>query len=316
MNAALTRPVTEEEIATYHRDGVVLLRDIYPSEWVNRLRASMDEVFNRTPPDASHNALDKGTSNVGARSDMVARVNQLLEANGDRSGLALDGDEAPAGRSIVETDACSWHEGLRSHHSDGPMPQIVAALTDSSKVVLYSDQLFLKEPGSLVRTPWHQDKPYWVMDGSKVAVCWVPVDEVTIENGAMGYVVGSHRWGKTFKLSDFVTSTGTSKIGGIEFDDLDDLPPIDAQPGDFDIVRYEASPGDVIVHHWMTLHGSTGNISASAVRRAASIRYAGDDVTFLHRRSSPEPFRHTVGLEDGDLLEKADRFKIVWPRQK
>ena len=68
------------------------------------------------------------------------------------------------------------------------LPEIVAALTASSQVVLYSDQLFLKEAGSRVMTPWHQDKPYWVMEGEKVAVCWVPVDVVTIESGAMGYV--------------------------------------------------------------------------------------------------------------------------------
>lgn len=315
MSAELTRAVTDEEIATYERDGVVVLRAIYPIEWVDKLRAAMDDVFARTQPGEPVKALVSGTSSVGSRSDMVDRVTRFLADDGDRAELALEDDEAPEGRSIVETDACSWHEGLWDHHSDGPLPQIVATLTDSTKVVLYSDQLFLKEAGSRVRTPWHQDKPYWVKDGAKVAVCWVPVDVVTIESGAMGYVAGSHQWGTIFKPSDFLTSTGTyPKIGGIEYDDLADLPPIDAQPENYDIRRHEAGPGDVIVHNWMTLHGSTGNVSAGSLRRAASVRYAGDDVTFLRRRSSPEPFRNTIDLEDGELLENAERFRVVWPQ--
>lgn len=312
MRAELVRPVTDEEIATYERDGLVVLRDIYPIEWVDRLRDGMDEVFDRSAAPGGNKTVG-GHSSAGNRSDMADRVTKFLADDGDLAELALEDGKAPEGRSIVETDACAWHEGLRAHHSDGPLPQIVAALTDSSKVVLYSDQLFLKEPGSRVRTPWHQDKPYWLMDGAKVAVCWVPVDVVTVESGAMGYVAGSHKWGKLFKPSDFLTSTGTfPTVGGIEHDDLTPLPPIDAEPDNYDIRRHEAGPGDVIVHNWMTLHGSTGNVSSGSLRRAASIRYAGDDVTFLRRRSSPEPFRNTIDLQDGDLLEQADRFAVVW----
>jgi ectoine hydroxylase-related dioxygenase (phytanoyl-CoA dioxygenase family) len=310
----LTRDVTEQEIADFHRDGVVMLRDIYPIEWVDRLRVAMDEAFARDSVASNGAALVTGASTEGSRSDMVERARARLERD-DGAVVALQDGKIPTGRSIVETDACAWHDGLRQHHSEGPLPLIVSALTDSSKVILYSDQLFLKEAGSSVMTPWHQDKPYWLMEGEKVAVCWVPVDEVTIDSGAMGYVIGSHRWGRLFKPSDFVTATGTyPTAGGIYYDDLDDVPPIDAEPETYEVRRFEAGPGDVIVHHWMTLHGSTGNISANRLRRAASIRYAGDDVTFLKRRSSPEPFRHTIELDDGDPLEAADRFAVVYKR--
>ena len=313
-NAMLTRSITEDEIATFQRDGVVVLRDVYPLAWVDRLRVAMDEVFARSPTPSITTATRTGTSHEGSRTDMVARALSMI-AEDRGQGLAIQDGHMPVGRCIVETDACSWHAGLRDHHINGPLPELVAALTDSRKVSLYSDQLFLKEPGSSVRTPWHQDKPYWVMQGEKVAVCWVPVDVVTIESGAMGYVIGSHRWGQTFKLSDFITDTGTyPAVGGIEFDDLSNLPAIDAEPDRFEVRRFEAGPGDVIVHHWMTLHGSTGNVSATKIRRAASVRYAGEDVTYLRRGSSPEPFRHWVTLKDGDPLERDSRFPIVWPR--
>ena len=70
----------------------------------------------------------------------------------------------------------------------------------------------------------------------------------------------------------------------------------------------------MIVHHWATLHGSSGNVSAGRIRRAASVRYAGDGCSYYRRASSPEPYRNTLELSDGDPLEKAERFPIVWPR--
>lgn len=312
MTANLTRTITAEEIETYERDGVVALRGVCPADWVDSLRASLDEVFERDGS-GTENALAEGTSERGSRGDVARAVRAMME-QGDVPGIAVENGQVPKGRSIVETDACSWHEGLRRNHIEGPLPELVAQLTKSTRVNLYSDQLFLKEPGSSVRTPWHQDKPYWLLEGDKVAVCWVPVDKVTIESGAMGYVAGSHRWNKLYKPSDFVTMTGTSMVPGLEYDGLEDLPPIDANPDDYEIRRYEAEPGDVIVHHWMTLHGSTGNVSADRLRRAASVRFAGDDVRFFNRPSAPEPFRKTVGLANGDDLDGAERFPRVWPR--
>lgn len=305
------REITDDEVEAFQRDGVVPLRGVLPLDWVDRLRAAMQEVFDRDT-DVSRKELVTGRSTDGARSDMVERVLQLQMSADDPSSLAIEAGHTPRGRSIVETDACSWHDGLRQLYVDSPLGAIAARLTDSSRVNLYSDQLFLKEPGSGVRTPWHQDQPYWLLQGTKVAVCWVPVDTVRLDSGAMGYVRGSHRWGRTFKPSDFVTANGVMAIPGLDIDDLDDLPPIDANPDDYDVVRFEAEPGDVIVHHWKTLHGSAGNVSADRLRRADSVRLAGDDVTFFHRPSSPEPFRHTVGLVDGDALDLAPRFPRVF----
>jgi ectoine hydroxylase-related dioxygenase (phytanoyl-CoA dioxygenase family) len=307
----LNRSVTRDEITTYVRDGVTPLRGVLPLDWVDELRDLMQEVFDRHK-DHGDGGLQSGASEDGSRADMVEVVSKLGAEHHDIE-LAIEQGREPRGRSIVETAACSWHPRLREHYVTGPLPQLVAELTQSARVNLYSDQLFLKEPGSSIRTPWHQDKPFWVLQGDKVAVCWVPVDEVTIESGAMGYVRGSHAWGTTFKPSDFVTEGGAMRMDGIEHDDLADLPRVADNPDDYDIVRYEAEPGDVIVHHWMTLHGSTGNTTAARIRRASSVRFAGEGVTFHRRRSSPDPFRHLVALDDGEDLDGSDHFPRVWP---
>ena len=41
--------------------------------------------------------------------------------------------------------------------------------------------------------------------------------------------------------------------------DGDTLPDIDGNEADYDIVSYELEPGDMLVHHHLTVHGSAGN---------------------------------------------------------
>ncbi|MGI9598474.1 MAG: phytanoyl-CoA dioxygenase family protein [Acidimicrobiales bacterium] len=310
-----TRAVTEEERVAFERDGVVRLAGIYPREWVDHLESQLTDVFDLQADRADQQRSVTGESTAGIRVDMVALAGGLRQAQPE-AAVAIDGDRGAElkGRSVVETDASIWHRGMRTHNTAGPLPEIVAGLTGSAKVNFYADQLFLKEAGSRIRTPFHQDKPYFMVDGGDVAVCWVPVDRVTADNGPMGYVRGSHRWGKLFKPSDFVTDRGTfPERDGVDLTGLEVLPPISAD--EHDLVYIEAEPGDVIVHHWATVHGSAGNVSATATRRAASVRYACDGCTYHQRASSPEPFRFTIGLDEGDPLESADRFPIVWPRQ-
>ena len=316
QDPSLARDVTDAERDTFERDGVVLLRSIQREEWVEYLEAQLDDVFDGNVDRSMDQRSVSGQSNSGIRVDMAALAGGLRARQPDVV-LAVDGDPSAefTGRSLVETDAAVWHEGMWHHNVHGPLRQLVAELTGSAQVNFYADQLFLKEPGSRMRTPFHQDKPYFLVDGGDVTVCWVPVDVVTIENGAMGYVRGSHKWGKVFKPSDFVTDTGTfPQRDGIDHSGLELLDPI--EPNDPDLVYFDAEPGDVIVHHWATVHGSAGNVSATARRRAASIRFAGEGCTYFRRKSSPEPFRFTGELTDGDRLELSPRYPIVWPRQR
>jgi hypothetical protein len=49
------------------------------------------------------------------------------------------------------------------------------------------------------------------------------------------------------------------------------------------------------------------------VRRAASLRYCGDDIRFQTRPWAPKQLHHTHQLRDGDPLDGPD-FPVVWRR--
>jgi len=86
-------------------------------------------------------------------------------------------------------------------------------------------------------------------------VLWIPVDPVTLESGTMLYVRGSHRDGKLYQPNVFIAQTPLPGAQG------EPLPDIEGHMDDYDIIHFDVEPGDVIVHHYRTIHGAGGNHS-------------------------------------------------------
>jgi hypothetical protein len=84
------------------------------------------------------------------------------------------------------------------------------------------------------------------------------------------------------------------------------LPDIDRHEEQYDIISYELEPGDMLVH------GSAGNTTLRQTRRAASLRYCGDDIRFKFRPYAPAQAHFHHQLKDGDPLDCA-QFPVVWP---
>ena len=91
---------------------------------------------------------------------------------------------------------------------------------------------------------------------------WIPVDPVPLENGAMMSLRGSHRTGKLYQPNVFVSQAPLPGAQG------EMLPDIEGHMDDYDLVHFNVEPGDVIVHHYRTVHGAGGNARRYQVRRA------------------------------------------------
>ena len=70
---------------------------------------------------------------------------------------------------------------------------MAGTLTRSSSVRYLYDQLFVREKGVSVPTPWHQDGGYWRVTGPSLASVFVALDSVA-EEESLSFVPGSHRW--------------------------------------------------------------------------------------------------------------------------
>lgn len=168
MSTQPIRPISEAEIQTFQRDGVVVLRELFDQEWVEHLRQYVDQDM--AQPGHLHMELEKSEAQ---------------------------------GRFFFDTFMWPRLEGFSRFVHDSPAAAITGALMGSSKVNIFFDQLLVKEPGTSERTPWHHDLPYWPIEGDQVCTLWLALDEVSADSGAVEYVRGSHRWGEQYNPPAF-----------------------------------------------------------------------------------------------------------------
>ncbi|WP_219320403.1 phytanoyl-CoA dioxygenase family protein [Methylovirgula sp. HY1] len=213
------------------------------------------------------------------------------------------------GRFLLDTGVAARHKPFNRICVHGAAPEIAGALLESERINFFGDQIFIKEPGTRERTAFHQDASYFDIEGDQCCVMWIPVDPVTAQTGGMMYVRGSHRQGQLYAPNVFVSHTPLPGSEG------ERLPNIEDHPNDFDIVQFDVEPGDILVHHYKTIHGAGGNLSRYQVRRAASLRYCGDDIRFKARPGTPRQLHHSNQLQDGEPLSGPD-FPIVWRRDR
>ena len=259
-------------IDAFERDGAVPLRGVVDEAWVSRLRAAIERDI-ETPGPFHHSY-----------------------------------ESAGRGR---------FHGNLRTWESDpelaefclrSKLPELAAGLLRSPKINLFYDQIFVKEPGTVERTRWHNDQPYWPIRGRQVLSFWIALDAVTAETGAVEFVAGSHRWNRWFQPQPFGRTPALSEYEPNPH--FEEIPDIERQRASYDIVHWELEPGDAIAFHGLTVHGAGGNRRKNRRRRGYAVRYTGDDVRYCEEPGSNPHLRHPH-LRGGELLD-SEQFPVVW----
>jgi hypothetical protein len=170
MNTDIPRDISAEEIETYHRDGVVLLPAMFDADWIDLLSR-------------------------GLLANCNAPTNRSRVWDRDAEGRTM----------FYDSQAWQGVDEYRQFIFESPAAQIAAQLMGSAQINFYFDAVFVRSPGSQFSTPWHQDEPYWSVDGYDTCTIWMPLVPVKREN-ALAYVPGSHRLD-----SVFYPSTRTAK---------------------------------------------------------------------------------------------------------
>ena len=202
-------------------------------------------------------------------------------------------------------DYCVWSkfDGYRALVEDSPMAEIAATLMKSRTARIFHDHILVKEPGNSVVTPWHQDKPYYLVDGFQTVSFWVPLDPVPRER-TIEYIGGSHKGGKLYKPQRF---DGTDLY---ENDRSEPVPDIDGNKTQFNIIGWEVEPGDAVAFDFGTLHGAPANNSPDR-RRVISLRWVGDDAKFIKRPGNTSPAFPDLQFTDGATFE-GDEFPVIY----
>ena len=261
----------EDAAAAFARDGVACVRSVLDPAEVALAAGAIDEVLARPGPLA-----------------------QVASAPGDPGAFT--------------EDFCRWREvpGIERLARHSRAAAVAAALMGTSQVRFYHDHVLVKEGQTRQRTPWHQDQPYYNVDGPGVSA-WIPVDPVP-EDGCLELVACTHRgpWlmPRTFLLGEARWFPEGS---------LAELPDIDADRSAFDIRRFSLEPGDAVFFDFLTVHGAPG-FPHPGRRRVLSLRYLSAEARHAPRawRTSP-PFDGLAGQLPAGAPMDHPLFPVVWP---
>ncbi|MEK7412844.1 MAG: phytanoyl-CoA dioxygenase family protein [Planctomycetota bacterium] len=232
---AMPSTLTDRQVAAYHRDGYLSGGPLLTPTEVEELRKELDRVIAERD-----------------RTDIPQPVS-CMDMN--RAGTPV--------WQIVNTWQASPAFERLIHH-----PRLVAMMrqlagADGRVLRVWHDQVQYKPAHHGGVNWWHQDSPYWttLSPRDSMVTAWIALDEVSLDNGCMSMVPGSHSWGDHIehlhacgeRSREFWTSLG---------DEFQDQP--------VRVVPRTVALGNVHFHHPLTWHGSHENRS-DRPRRAIAV---------------------------------------------
>ena len=143
LQQRLNERLSDQDVADFQRDGAVCIRQLLTPGEVAMLKEGIDANLAAPSPRAK----------VASRPDDPGRFFE---------------------------DFCNWQSIPQFERlvRETPLAPAAQRLMQSPTVRLYHDHVLVKEPGTRQRTPWHQDQPYYNIDGRQNISMWIPVDPV------------------------------------------------------------------------------------------------------------------------------------------
>jgi hypothetical protein len=243
-------------------------------------------------------------------------------------------DKAQALRGALEEIEATWldadlplplntYKRVNAHlvmplaHQIGTDPAILDVIEGvlGPDILIFSVEFFIKEPRTTHIVSMHQDLTYWglgAIDG--LVTAWIALSPATPASGCMDFVRASHKNPILPHQDTFDENNLLSRGQEVRVD-----------VADKDKVPIEIRPGEMSLHHGLTIHGSGPNTSDDR-RIAAVVRYMRADFipegekpfAFLARGADRghgfEPTQPPLGLFDAAALAQYDHVRAAQTR--
>jgi phytanoyl-CoA dioxygenase PhyH len=216
------------------------------------------------------------------------------------SSLIPDSPHYPRGLFEI-TGAAQAHPALGAIARDPRFGELAAHALGARRIQHLQDSLLYKCAAGDGIVEWHRDHTYvGFLVPARVVALRIALTHDTELSGCMHVVDGSHAWGPI----DTVRALSETSVASI----VPSLSP--AQRDALATSRaLELEPGDVSIHHCLTLHGSGPNRSDTA-RRTIILRMFDADCRL--DRSRLPPGAEAYFPCDADDRLSPERFPIVW----
>lgn len=246
----------------------------------------------------------------GLFSDWIEPLRQGVQQNYQQPGAYFAENVSEGEAGSFWDDYCNWQriEEFRDFIINSPAAELAADIMQSQTAQFFHDHVLVKEANTSKPTPWHQDSPYYFVDGEQTVSFWIPLDSVA-ENESLRFIAGSHRWQKPLLP---VKWKDDSDFYAANRDDYIELEDPDAKSSGMKVLQWAMQPGDAVLFHFRSVHGARGNLTDHR-RRAFSMRWVGDDARYLERSGRTSPPFPEHNMQTGERLRQ-DWFPILFSR--
>ncbi len=252
-------PLTQEQVRAYRADGFIKLQNVFAGPSLQQFR------------DAVASAVEQerqvGITPDHPRNEQRAVYERLF---------------------IQKVNLWRRHQAVKPFVLSRRLGNLAARLCGRT-VRLWHDHALFKEPRTGLKTPWHQDAPYWPhADRLHQLSVWIALQDATISNGCLSFLPGTHRLGP---------------FDPVSLADPKELSQIAPQLKGIKPVTHELTAGSVTFHSGLTFHYAGPNKS-DAMREAIAIIFMPADTRYDGKgHVCTDPLKLTVGeLLEGELF--------------
>lgn len=177
----MNRPLSQDQIKSFQRDGFVIVRGLYQTDAMARIKTWVDEV--------------------AAYPEVPGKYMMYFEQSCVEAGRRL--------LNRIE-NYCPYHAGLNRLLTGSGVRDAVTQLF-GEPAVIFKDKINFKLPGGGGFTPHQDAQAGWDRYGSLYITALISIDAATRDNGCLELVAGRHREGQLgpnwAPLADEVTTS-------------------------------------------------------------------------------------------------------------
>jgi hypothetical protein len=184
----LNRGLTKAQMEAFHRDGYLMISDVFQPEELEPLRQEIAALVDAA---ARKFAAEGRITNLHENEGFETRLTRLIADHPEMSNdyLRFIWGKGGGGHAGPEIFQIITHPKLLDMMESLLGPEIVGSS---------AYRIRPKVPG-LERTvvPWHQDSGYFAphCDKALIITCWLPLVDATVENGCLYVLPRAHRKG-------------------------------------------------------------------------------------------------------------------------
>ena len=225
------KTLSQEQIGGFWEKGFIEIGKLLDDELVEELRREYDRLFAEARQDGRfRNLAIDDTDDVDTKNEANEQMLQIMQM-------------------------CERSMSYRRLLFHNPILDIVEDLIGPN-IQLFHDQALYKPALHGGPVFWHQDNAYWQCLPANLISCWMTLDDVDVDNGAMHLLPGSH-----LRPQAHERSASTSAL--LDFGD---------QVDDAAAEVIELPAGGAMGHHCQTLHYTPPN-KTERQRRAFVIHF-------------------------------------------